>query len=158
MAKKEGKEESGLAIISGKTPTLEALALVDEQIRKIKSIEENPKTNGQLENGLGSTLDINKEEKIDVLIRALASVRERERSYNEAAEALGLKTIPAFTVGGGNADAWTHDIKKRIEVITQKTKLEKLTKWRDGMSKFLTEQEQKDRFLKDMQDDLAELI
>ena len=105
------------------------------------------KTSGVLDSN-----DLKKETKIDVLIRAFASVLSRETVYNQSAIELGLQSYPAFEIGGFTTAFWKHDIKHRIAVINQKDTVDKLEDYKSKMSKFLSEQDQKDMLMKEMTD------
>lgn len=139
-----------------KTPALvkvnevpEVLSLLEKEIGKLKSVSDSVyKTSGSLD-GFG---DIKQETKIENLIRAYSSVKGRENAYNDAAKDLGLTTYPQFTVNGGTASDWKQDILLRIDIITHKDKLDKLTEYKEKMSKFLSAEDQKAMLLKEMSD------
>lgn len=127
----------------------QVLSLLDQEIAKLKTISESIyKTAGVLE-GFG---DLKQETKIENLIRAFSSVKGREKAYDDAAKHLGLTTYPAFSVSGGNTADWEQDIRLRIDIITHKDKLDKLTEYKDKMSKFLSADDQKAMLLKEMTD------
>lgn len=127
----------------------EVLSLLDQEIAKLKTISESVyKTTGNLE----SFGDIKQETKLENLIRAFSSVKGREKAYEDAAKDLGLSTYPQFSVSGGTAAEWKQDILLRIDVITHKDKLDKLTEYKDKMSKFLSADDQKAMLLKEMTD------
>ena len=139
------KEEKGLTV---KTPVPDMLATLEERIKGIKTITDTPyKTTGNLE----SFGDIKKETKVENLIRAFSSVMGRERAYGEAAKELGKTTFPQFEISGGDSEAWKHDIKLRISIIEQDETLKKLTTFKDKMTSFLSEEEQKGMLLKEME-------
>lgn len=139
-----------------KTPALvkvnevpEVLSLLEKEIGKLKSVSDSVyKTSGTLD-GFG---DIKQETKIENLIRAYSSVKGKENAYNDAAKDLGLTTYPVFTVNGGTASDWKQDILLRIDIITHKDKLDKLTEYKEKMSKFLSAEDQKAMLLKEMSD------
>lgn len=127
----------------------EVLSLLDLEIGKLKTISESVyKTSGNLEQ-FG---DIKQETKIENLIRAYSSVKGRENSYYEAAKDLKVGTYPVFTVSGGTAEDWKQDIMLRIDIITHKDKLDKLNEYKEKMSKFLSQEDQKAMLLKEMTD------
>ena len=95
------KKSSTALTLTGGAPSV--LTKLDEEIAKIKYIEESVyKTTGVLE---GFPTNIKQEMKIENLIRAYASVKGREDSYDKAAAALGVgKSYSAFNIGGGTAE------------------------------------------------------
>ena len=138
MAKK--KAETGLTLTKGMdVPSV--LQKLDEEISSLKTIVETPyKTTGNLEN-FG---DITKETKVENLIRAMSMVSGKEDAYNKAAVRLGLgAAYPSFSVSGGTAADWEQDIKLRIAIVQQDDKFKKLTKFKESMAKFLSEEDQK---------------
>ena len=147
MATKSNKSEVSLEVAVN-TPTAEVLAALDAKIKSLKRIEETPyKTQGNLT----GVCNVKTETKIDNLIRAYASVIAREKVYVEAAEELGHTTYNVFTVDGGTREDWKHDIKLRTDIINYDETLTKLKVYKDKMSSFLSQQEQKEMLLKEMQ-------
>jgi len=131
------------------TPTPDVLTQLNEKIASLKRIEESVyKTNGQLD-GFG---DIKAETKIENLIRAYSSVKMREAGYNAAAKELrGGKDVPAFVIGSGNAEDWKQDILLRIDILEHKETLDKLNMFKEKMSKFLSEADQKAMLIAEME-------
>jgi len=131
------------------TKTSDVLEQLNAKIASLKRIEESIfKTNGLLD-GFG---DIKLETKIENLIRAFSSVKIRELGYNNAAAELKRKEYPAFAIGSGTADDWKHDILLRIDILEHKETLDKLNMFKNKMSKFMSEAEQKEMLIKEMQD------
>lgn len=149
---KNNKKETGLATIDIKnTPAI--LDKLDQALNALKKIEESPyKTSGSLD-GFG---DIKSETKIENLIRAFSMVMGKSEMYTKAQQELGLTKVPIFTIGGGNVDDWKQDILLRINIITHNAKYKKLKEAKEKMAKFLSEEDQKNMILKDLQDLLAE--
>jgi len=138
-------EKTEVALIDAGVP--QVLQLLNDKIASLKHIEETVyKTTGNLE-GFG---DLTKETKLENLIRAYSSVFLREKHYNEAAADLGLKRYPAFSISGGNTKQWKHDIELRINIITHKESLDKLNGYKEKMSKFMSEAEQKAILIQEM--------
>lgn len=134
------------------TKTADVLDALNTKIASLKRIEESIyKTNGKLD-GFG---DIKAEVKIENLIRAYSSVKMREAGYITAAKDLGRKEFPAFVIGSGNAEDWKHDILLRIDILEHKETLDKLNSYKDRMSKFLSETEQKEILMKEMDEFLS---
>lgn len=123
------------------------IVVLDEKLSALKHVTETKyRTSGVLD-GIG---DIKSETKIESLIRAHASVMIREESYTKAALDLGLETFPAFQIGGCSVDDWKHDIRFRIDVINHKETADKLKEYKDKMSKFLSEEDQKNMLMTEM--------
>lgn len=129
--------------------TADVLEQLNTKIASLKRIEESVyKTNGSLD-GFG---DIKAETKIENLIRAFSSVKMREAGYNAAAKDLGRKEYPAFVIGSGTAEDWKQDILLRIDILEHKETLDKLNTFKEKMSKFMSEAEQKELLIKEMTD------
>ena len=122
---------------------------LDEKIAELKDIQESVyKTTGVLE---GFPTNIKEETKIENLIRAFGSVKGREDNYDEAAVKLGLaKGYPAFNINGGTAEEWKKDIQLRINIINHKETYDKLTMFKEKMSKFLSEEDQQKMLVAEM--------
>ena len=141
------KKSSTALTLTGGAPSV--LTKLDEEIAKLKHIEESVyKTTGVLE---GFPTNIKVETKIENLIRAYASVKGREESYDKAAAALGVgKSYPAFNIGGGTAEDWHKDIQLRINIINHKQTLDKLSGFKEKMTKFLSAEQQQEMLLNEM--------
>ncbi len=136
-----------LVTLNSETKTADILKVLESKISSLKHIEDTPWKTQKVLDGFG---DISKETKIENLIRAYHSVVSRETGYNEAAIALGLKTYPAFEVSGANAEAWKHDIMLRISIIQYSDTLAQLTTYKEKMSKFLSEADQREMLMQEM--------
>jgi hypothetical protein len=146
MAPKKDKATTALMVKGQDVPSV--LQILEEKISSLKHITDTVyKTTGNLE-GFGT--NIQKEMKVENLIRAFGSVMARSEVYNAAAKALGQKTYPAFEVSGGDMEAWKHDIILRINIINHQETLDKLNGYKEKMSKFLSEEDQKSMLLKEM--------
>jgi hypothetical protein len=125
----------------------DVISVLDEKLKALKHVTDTKyRTSGVLD-GIG---DIKSETKINTLIRAMASVLVREETYNRAAAELGLTTFPSFEVNGCSSADWKHDIRFRIDVINHKETADKLTYYKDKMSTFLSEQDQKNMLMTEM--------
>ncbi len=129
-------------------PVPDVLKALNDKINSLKHIEESKyKTAGILEQ-FGNIKD---EMKIENLIRAYSSIIGREKLYNEAAAQLGRgKCYPAFVVSGGTAEDWKNDIQLRINILEHKETLDKLNTYKEKMSKFLSEADQKEILMREM--------
>lgn len=136
--------------LSGKTVP-EQLAIIAAAMSKLQSVKESSyKTNMQsAEFGdLKACTDIKQ------LIQSGSIILAKETAYNNFANALGLQTVPAFSVGGGSVNDWIQDIKLRIAVISEKDVREKLQKAHDKLSQFLTDAERR----KQAEQEIADLV
>lgn len=123
------------------------IQVLDAKLNSMKHITESKyRTSGTLD-GIG---DIKKETKIENLIRAYASIIAREEVYNRAAIELGISTYPTFEANGSSSEDWKRDIKLRIDIINQKETADKLTEYKDKMSKFLSAEDQKNMLMTEM--------
>jgi hypothetical protein len=123
------------------------IQVLDAKLNSMKHITESKyRTSGTLD-GIG---DIKKETKIENLIRAYASIIAREEVYNRAAIELGITTYPTFEANGSSSEDWKRDIKLRIDIINQKETADKLTEYKDKMSKFLSAEDQKNMLMTEM--------
>jgi hypothetical protein len=129
---------------------------VNERIATLKGgIDEAKHTDGHLD-GLGNIFDMEKPEN---LIRAYASINDRERMFNEAVKelytkdltSLGIK-VPTFTLKGASADQWRNDIRMVLAKVVHKEELGKLEKVRDELSKHVSAEERLNQSLLAIQD------
>lgn len=148
MAKKQEQETAKAELaLDSQFSVPDVITVLDEKLKALKHVTDTKyRTSGVLD-GIG---DIKSETKIDALIRALGSVMAREEIYNRAAEELGLTTYPSFQINGCSVADWKHDIRFRIDVINHKETADKLKEYRDKMSKFLSEQDQKNMLMNEM--------
>ena len=70
-------------------------------------------------------INIHVEANIRNLVCIAAFLKEKEKSYKEAAETLGVDA-PAFTWGGHSVNEWLEDLKLRINKIQIASKKKKL--------------------------------
>jgi hypothetical protein len=139
------KTNTEVSIVGQDVPTV--LDTIKEKLNSLKAITDTPyKTSGNL-TGIG---DIKTLKDIGSLIKSYASVKAKENAYNAAADDLGIKNYPLFSLDGGTAAQWKHDIDLRIQIITVEDKKNKYQKAYDTMQKFLSEEEQKAIVMKEM--------
>lgn len=120
---------------------------LDAKLKSMKHITESKYSTSGVLDGIG---DIKTETSISALIRAYASVVSREEIYNKAAIELGIESYPVFEVNGGSSESWKRDIKLRIDIINQKETADKLAYFKEKASKFLSADDQKTIFMKEM--------
>lgn len=137
MSKSEKNQTSALAIQDSST-IADGLAIIQEELKKLKHIQESVyKTSGTIG---GFKNKIENESSITELIKMASSIVGRERTYNEAAESLGLSQYPVFSCDGGKKDEWLADIKLRIDILQTKERYDELK----GYEKDLTDLMDKD--------------
>ncbi len=146
------KKDKG--IILADTKTANVLSVLDEKIQSLKAITEcNYKTSGVM---TGFGVNVKEETKIENLLRMGSSISLRAKAYDEFANSIGRTTYPVFS-DNGTVDDWNHDIKLRLAVIEYKETLDKLTSYKEKMSKFLSEAEQKEMLMGEMAGFLSSL-
>lgn len=134
------KKETGVATLTVESSVPSVLSTLDAKISSLKKVVDTPyKTTGNLD-GFG---DIKQETKIENLIRANSMVRSKAAAYADSIVDLDLGSAPAFSISGGDVEAWKQDIKLRIAIIQHKETYDKLTAYKEKMSKFLSEADQK---------------
>ena len=148
------KKVKETAMVLADTRTADVLNILDAKIKSLKEITEcSYKTGGNL----SGFRDIKSETKVENLIRAFSTVKARDQAYHEAAKDMGLKEYPAFIIDGGDVDSWRHDILLRKSVIEYKETLDALTVYKEKMSRFMSEAEQKQMLMEEMGTFLAGL-
>lgn len=121
------KEEVGAGLAVPQVTVLDGIKAVNAQIAKLKHINESVyKTTGRV-TGFGNK--IQDETSIPELIKMFSSVKGRGKAYDEAAEELLGRdaTYPIFKLEGGSVDEFKHDITLRIDIISNKERLDELT-------------------------------
>lgn len=147
------KTKSTKMEVLAKTDTPEILTKLESEIAKLKDIESAPwKTSGVVD---GFSTNIHDEKNIKTLIKMMSAVLGRETAYNNAQDFLGRKSAPAYDMNGANASQIKDDINLRIDIIEHKDKLEKLKGFKDKMTSFLSQQEQKEMLLNEMKSYLS---
>lgn len=156
MSKTKSDNKSTLPVLnSGNIPQI--ISVLDKKLQESKKLAESPyKTNGQFRTA-GITIDIKNEKEIPVLVEAAASLIMKKEYVAKAQIALELESMPQFTVGGHAVEDLLEDIKRRISIVNQHLLTEKIAKYRDRLSQFVSEEEKKAMLLKEMQDDLLDL-
>lgn len=132
-------------VVSGSTAKM--IEAVDAKIASFKHISDSTyKTSMNLE-GFGSLKEVTS---VATLVKAYHSVKARENGYYDAANDLGITTLPAFEIGGGNAEAWAQDIKLRIQIIQYGDTMEKLKEIRKGFESLMTNEDRKENLLEQL--------
>jgi len=120
------------------------LDAIDQKIASLAKIETTKfKTDGQV-TGFPNT--IQKEDKVDVLIRMFSSISGRAAAFEKAATDLGVSG-KTFNENGNSVEDFKTDIKLQIAIVTQKDELKKLRALKEEGSKFLSQEDQKAVFI-----------
>jgi hypothetical protein len=139
------KATSALEVKDQSIPQI--IRMLQEKASKFKTLENTQfKTSGILV-VFG---DIKKETSIANLIRAYSFVNGKAKTYNEAAEDLGLVEFPQFEINGGSEEDWKHDIKFRINVVQHSETMNKLKELEATATKYLSEEDQKALFYNEL--------
>ena len=111
----------------------QTLDLINEVNRRKKEISKLEKPNwctncsfGYTEGSATGRVNIQVESNIRNLINMAAFLREKERSYLLAADAMSIENPPPFTWDGFGVCDWIEDIKTRINKIQINSKKQKL--------------------------------
>jgi len=139
-----------------------ALDKVAKRIAEMQSIIDSPsKTNGMFNfNGRegaeaggsndSNKIDINKVTKVSYLVSILGFIQTREREYADAANSIGLKSVPVFKWASYSVEAWENDIKVRISFLTQHEELQKLQKQREFLAQYISKDDQVMAFISEI--------
>jgi hypothetical protein len=133
---------STTAVATTNTKAYDALNMVRERIKAIKIISDAPpRTNGIFKYNptASSPIRIADITNVAELLNILGFVLEKEKMYNDAATACGLKEYPVFTWCGYNGADWAHDIKVRIAIINHHNNLSQLETAERELSGFLSQ-------------------
>ena len=113
--------------------TLDLIKQVKDRKAEISRTERyHPVTNctfSYIEGSASGVINLNVESNIKTLISIAAFLKEREKSYKETAELLGVEGTPEFTWSSFTVQQWLDDIKARInkvQIATKKKALEHL--------------------------------
>lgn len=140
-----------------RTEMQKKLSEIDEKLKEVKAIESSTfKTNGEFRFNpqyvANNPIYIFKIRDLSLLLSILAYMIEKNEHYIKAANVLGLKSFPAFQWMGYTYEAWEHDIKLRVAVVTQHDRTEKLKAARAKLETFLTEEDRLAIVLKEISD------
>ena len=133
-----------------KNAVRDALQKVNDRLAKMEIAKnQGPRTNGifhwngrvdQIPQPNGSVI-INKVTAIALLISILGFLMTRKKEYDEAAKQLEMDTHPVFMWSKYPLDAWENDIKAQINLITHSSEIERLTKIKAELSKYVSEED-----------------
>jgi len=106
-----------------------------------------PRTNGMFHwNGRddqpnGNAINITKVTSVALLISILGFLMTRKEEYDKAAFMLDLNPFPVFKWSKYPLDAWENDIRIQINLINHSSEIEKLTKIKEELSKYVSEED-----------------
>ena len=122
--------------------TLELIAQVKQQKAEIAKAEKpSYKTNcsfSYVEGKMNDAINIHVEANVKNLICIAAFLQEREKSYAEAAKALGVEAPPEFNWNGFTVKDWTDDLKMRITKVQIGAKRKKLEALEERLNKIIS--------------------
>ena len=155
MATKETKKETGVAILSASSLTVNdvpsMLELVNNQIKELRGgMPDQPHTTESL-SGFGRIKDI---KTVQELLKAASVVMAKQKAYDDAAKKLLPKGIkkPAFKLNGSTSEQWLADIQGRIAIVANKEKLDKLNSIKKTLEENLSAEAKLANDLKKIQD------
>jgi chaperonin cofactor prefoldin len=127
--------------MSKKVTITEKLNEVNKAIEELGGDEPCYKTDGQID----GCVKIQNDESIESLVRTLASFRVREEAFNKASKELGVDV--EFKLNGHSIDDIKEDIKTRIKVVSNKTKLDKLKEAKKELEGLISDEEKRENAL-----------
>lgn len=145
---------TGVAKLGGKTIP-EVLTFLATKLDSLTKITDQPyKTSGQIE-GFSSIKEMTK---IEQLIAMGASVAVREEAYNlYAKNVLKMDSFPVYKLSGFEKVDIDADIALRIAVINHSETVTKLNELKKAATEFMSTEEKKELFLKNMENALTNL-
>lgn len=136
------KDQANLAVALKGTTIPAALAVIDQKLSAVKKITESVyKTSGKVDSFTVSLKDEQLEENV---IRMLSVIVLRNKAYDEAAALLGVSSTKLFKYNGSPLEDWVEDAKLRINIINNHEQETKLKEFKDKLSKFMSEEDQKE--------------
>jgi hypothetical protein len=137
------KPTQAVAIVTGMS-TVDILKKLDNEYEKLQRIQSTQwKTNGEFGDGFPNIKTNPSAVSESELISMEAVAFSRDKFYNEAAARMGKVKYPAYQINGSDYEAWHHDIKLCDAITQQEAKFKKLEEYKNKMSKFLSEADQK---------------
>ena len=145
MATQKANKETGLTVFN-------IPSVLEKLNAKLASLEQITGSNYKSTAGVleGSGVDIQKETKIENLIRAYGSVLARETAFNNAAQDLNISKYPVFKVNNGSAEDIKHDVKLRIAILEHADTVEKLKGFKQRTQELMTKEDQQAILLKEI--------
>lgn len=126
--------------------------MIETQMSKIVDNSNAPwKTNRQFTDSILGTKDLDKINDVSEIHALTALMINRKKSWDEAQQVLELTTSKVYSVNGYNFDEWVHDFKLRIQIITQKDKIDQLKALHEEASSLMTAEDRKSQFISKIQ-------
>lgn len=146
------EEEVTTALVS--TKRQEKYNAILKALQNLKSMEGTMRTSGRFYSN-GIDIDITKEKDISKLVQLGANIVRYNKDYEEFAYELKLKTIPVLKFAGYEAKEWLHDIKIRLQVLTQKETREKLEHYKTKLEEFFSKEDKEKRLFDELESELG---
>lgn len=144
---KPTKQKAELAVMD----TTNVPGIIGALEAKIKSLDHITESKYKTAGNLNGFNNIHEETNVGNLIKAFSFVSNKARAYVQAAEDMKLDTFPVFKESDSDVADWKHDIMLRIAVINHKDTLDKLNSYKEKFQKFLSEEDQKNMLLAEME-------
>lgn len=130
-----------------------ALEEIEARLANIQRVtEKTTKTNGMFTytpNNASKSINIATSKDLQELIEVYSFLKQKSSSYEESARELGLSTFPVFTWLGYAFDAWKNDLMLRVAIVTSHNEVATLRNQKSTLEKFLSEDDQVAKLLKD---------
>lgn len=140
-------------IAKNKVPN--ALEVIDLKLQALKDVSDaSPKTNGEFRwnpnYNNGNSIMLHYVKDISLLINIHQYIRTKDEEYKKSAEILGVKEYPVFTWLGFSFEAWDHDIKQRIAIVTTHKEKKRLLDAKRKLENFLSEEDRLNMVLSEL--------
>lgn len=123
MKSEKNKTQSAVALVADSPVSM--IETINAKLDSFKHITGSSfKTSGNFEN-----INVHTETDLQTLVKVLATVNRREADYNEAVADLakeGAITLPVLKFYGGTPNEWRHDVKLRLQIVSQKETIDAL--------------------------------
>jgi len=141
-----------LRVENPKNKMLKTLEVINRRLETIIALETSTlKTNSQFKwTEEGTVISIDKITNISVLINIYASLKAKKKAYEEAIKDLKLTSYPVFIWQKYTFEDWANDIKIRLSIVSQNDLTKKLKEDKLKLEKFLSEEDQLQATLDDM--------
>jgi Xaa-Pro aminopeptidase len=127
--------------MSKKVTITEKLKEVNKAIKELGGDKPCYKTDGQID----GCVKIQNDESIESLVRALASVNIRKEAFDKASKELGVDV--EFKLNGYSVEDIKEDIKTRLKVVSNKSKLDKLREAKSELEELISDEEKRENAL-----------
>lgn len=144
--------------IAVRTKMQESLATIETKLKAIKEVTDSGyKTNCEFRFNPAYTanapINIATSTNLSLLINCLGYIKGQADKYREAAEkVLHLQQYPVFIWMNYSYEAWEHDFKVRIAILSQHETVNKLKKAKEKLEQFMTEEDRLALTLKEIEE------